>query len=65
MRQLSIAILIAFAGAAVAAPIQTNDIHVLDGDTIRVHHKKPDVRLVGFNAPELAALSAVPKKNWG
>jgi endonuclease YncB( thermonuclease family) len=40
------------AGFAVAAPIDSADIHVIDGDTIRVHHKQPDVRLVGFNAPE-------------
>src|SRR6266436_7125949 len=39
-------------GLAVAAPIDSADIHVIDGDTIRVHHQKPDVRLVGFNAPE-------------
>jgi hypothetical protein len=25
---------------------------VIDGDTIRVYHKQPNVRLVGFNAPE-------------
>jgi endonuclease YncB( thermonuclease family) len=25
---------------------------VLDGDTIRVFHQQPNVRLVGFNAPE-------------
>jgi endonuclease YncB( thermonuclease family) len=25
---------------------------VLDGDTIRVYHQQPNVRLVGFNAPE-------------
>lgn len=36
----------------VAAPLDSADIHVVDGDTIRVHHKQPDVRLVGFNAPE-------------
>jgi endonuclease YncB( thermonuclease family) len=35
-----------------AAPIDAADVHVIDGDTIRVHHAKPDVRLVGFNAPE-------------
>jgi endonuclease YncB( thermonuclease family) len=35
-----------------AEPINPADVHVIDGDTIRVHHKKPDVRLVGFNAPE-------------
>ena len=34
------------------APINSADIYVIDGDTIRVHHQKPDVRLVGFNAPE-------------
>src|SRR5580765_5767349 len=34
------------------APIDANDVRVIDGDTIRVHHQKPDVRLVGFNAPE-------------
>jgi endonuclease YncB( thermonuclease family) len=37
---------------AVAALIRSADIHVIDGDTIRVHHQKPDVRFVGFNAPE-------------
>jgi endonuclease YncB( thermonuclease family) len=25
---------------------------VIDGDTIKVYHEPPDVRLVGFNAPE-------------
>jgi endonuclease YncB( thermonuclease family) len=38
--------------AAGAAPIDSADTHVIDGDTIRVHHQRPDVRLVGFNAPE-------------
>ncbi len=40
------------AGSALPAPIDANDVRVIDGDTIRVHHQKPDVRLVGFNAPE-------------
>ena len=35
-----------------AEPINPADVHVIDGDTVRVHHKKPDVHLVGFNAPE-------------
>jgi endonuclease YncB( thermonuclease family) len=35
-----------------AAPIEAADIRVIDGDTIRVYHKQPNVRLVGFNAPE-------------
>jgi endonuclease YncB( thermonuclease family) len=38
-------------GLAIAAPIDSADIRIIDGDTIRVHHK-PNVRLVGFNAPE-------------
>jgi endonuclease YncB( thermonuclease family) len=37
---------------AFAEPIDPVDIRVIDGDTIRVHHKQPNVRLVGFNAPE-------------
>jgi endonuclease YncB( thermonuclease family) len=37
---------------AVAAPIDSADVGVIDGDTIRIKHKRPDVRLVGFNAPE-------------
>src|SRR5262245_60228737 len=41
-------------GAHVAwsAPITADDVRVIDGDTIRLHQQKPDVRLVGFNAPE-------------
>lgn len=37
---------------AAAEPIAPQDVRVIDGDTIRVQHKRPDVRLVGFNAPE-------------
>ena len=35
-----------------AEPIDPTDIRVIDGDTIRVYHQQPNVRLVGFNAPE-------------
>src|SRR5262245_26730414 len=37
---------------AIAEPIDPSDIRVIDGDTIRVYHAQPNVRLVGFNAPE-------------
>jgi endonuclease YncB( thermonuclease family) len=37
---------------AIAEPIDPSDIRVMDGDTIRVYHQQPNVRLVGFNAPE-------------
>lgn len=40
------------AHAARSAPITPDDVRVIDGDTIRIGHQKPDVRLVGFNAPE-------------
>jgi len=33
-------------------PDNIRRVRVIDGDTIRLHHQKPDVRLVGFNAPE-------------
>jgi endonuclease YncB( thermonuclease family) len=35
-----------------SAPITSDDVRVIDGDTIRLHQQRPDVRLVGFNAPE-------------
>jgi endonuclease YncB( thermonuclease family) len=35
------------------AEISPNDIRVIDGDAIRVYHQQPNVRLVGFNAPEI------------
>ena len=38
--------------ATIAEPIDPEDIRVIDGDTIRVYHEPPDVRLLGFNAPE-------------
>src|SRR5262245_24282833 len=46
------AFLLLSTASAVGMPIDSADIHVIDGDTIRVYHQKPDVRLVGFNAPE-------------
>jgi endonuclease YncB( thermonuclease family) len=45
-------IMVLWSGAVSAAPVASNDVRVIDGDTIRVHHRHPDVRLVGFNAPE-------------
>jgi endonuclease YncB( thermonuclease family) len=37
---------------AFAEPVNPSDILVVDGDTIRIHSRQPNVRLVGFNAPE-------------
>lgn len=40
------------AAMAQANAILPTDIHIIDGDTIRLLDRRPDVRLVGFNAPE-------------
>jgi endonuclease YncB( thermonuclease family) len=50
--QFIFAILLVVAGPTLAAPIEPGDVRVIDGDTIRVYQKQPNVRLVGFNAPE-------------
>jgi endonuclease YncB( thermonuclease family) len=40
------------AGTALAEPIEPSQVRVIDGDTIKVYNTGPNVRLVGFNAPE-------------
>ena len=45
-------LLVLLSTTAIAEPIDPSDIRVIDGDTIRVYHQQPNVRLVGFNAPE-------------
>ena len=41
-----------WAATVSSAPITSDEVRIIDGDTIRIHHQRPDVRLVGFNAPE-------------
>jgi len=45
-------ILTVWTGAVSSAPVTPDEVRVIDGDTIRMHHQRPDIRLVGFNAPE-------------
>ena len=45
-------LLVLLSTTAIAEPIDPSDIRVIDGNTIRVYHQQPNVRLVGFNAPE-------------
>jgi endonuclease YncB( thermonuclease family) len=54
MRAWVIATVLTVATVAIAQtePIDPSDINVLDGDTITVFKMQPNVRLVGFNAPE-------------
>jgi endonuclease YncB( thermonuclease family) len=35
-----------------AEPIDPADLWVVDGDTVQAYHRHPNIRLVGFNAPE-------------
>jgi len=53
-RALIVALALAFAWTffAKAAPIDVGDVRVIDADTIRLDKKGPDVRLLGFDAPE-------------
>lgn len=46
-----VAILLA-STSLVAEPIEAGRVRVLDADTIRLNRTKPDVRLIGCNAPE-------------
>lgn len=39
-------------GISSSATITPDEVRVIDGDTIRLHQQRPDVRWVGFNAPE-------------
>ena len=48
-----------------AEPINPADVRVIDGDTIRVYQKQPNVRLVGFNAPETRRAACEPERELG
>jgi endonuclease YncB( thermonuclease family) len=48
MREFFLILLVVLSRPVLAEPIDSADIRVIDGDTIRVHHKQPNVRLVGF-----------------
>jgi endonuclease YncB( thermonuclease family) len=61
------AFILAVAGAvyATAAPIQRDDVRVIDADTVRLHNQRPDVRLVGFNAPETRRANCPAERELG
>lgn len=42
----------------VAIPVQSADIRIFDGDTIRLKGDPVSIRLVGFNTPEISCRSA-------
>jgi endonuclease YncB( thermonuclease family) len=60
-----LACLIALSFRTLSAPIEPRDVRVIDGDTIRVYQKQPNVRLVGFNAPETRRASCDAERELG
>ena len=62
---LAVFVLLVSKALAFGSPIDSANVHVIDGDTIRVHHQKPDVRLVGFNAPETCRAACEAEADLG
>jgi endonuclease YncB( thermonuclease family) len=48
-----------------SARITSDVVRVIDGDTIRIGHQKPDIRLVGFNAPETRRAQCEAERHLG
>jgi endonuclease YncB( thermonuclease family) len=57
--------LLLIAVPANAEPIDPADIWIIDGDTVTVHGKPPNVRLVGFNAPETRHAACTAEQQLG
>jgi endonuclease YncB( thermonuclease family) len=60
----SVTLFLSLSGAK-AEPIDANDIRVIDGDTVKVYHQQPNVRLVGFNAPETRHAACTAEADLG
>ena len=48
-----------------SARLTPDVVRVIDGDTIRIGHQKPDIRLVGFNAPETRRAQCKAERRLG
>src|SRR5215510_4029504 len=48
-----------------SARVTPDVVRVIDGDTIRIGHQKPDIRLVGFNAPETRRAQCKAERRLG
>jgi hypothetical protein len=58
MKRTTIIAALLLALPAAAEPIEPADVRVIDGDTIQVYGVDPNVRLVGFDTPEIRAACA-------
>jgi hypothetical protein len=65
MSEFFLILLVVLSCPVLAEPIDPTEIRVIDGDTIRVHHKQPNVRLVGFNAPETRRVACEAERELG
>jgi endonuclease YncB( thermonuclease family) len=65
MRKFPLVLCIALSCPVSAEPIDSSDIRVIDGDTIRVYQEQPNVRLVGFNAPETRRAACQAERELG
>jgi endonuclease YncB( thermonuclease family) len=45
-----------------AEPIASASVTVIDGDTIRLDNGQPNIRLVGFDAPETGSRTQCPNE---
>ena len=62
---LIVVCLLVLGGRTTAASIDPKDVRVIDGDTIRIYQKQPNVRLVGFNAPETRRAACDAERELG
>jgi endonuclease YncB( thermonuclease family) len=65
MRSFSLVLVIALSCPVSAEQIDSADIRVIDRDTIRVYQEQPNVRLVGFNAPETRRAACEAERELG
>lgn len=65
MRALLTLLCFAVVATANGAPIESGNIRVIDADTIRIRQSGPDVRLVGFNAPETLRAACEAERKLG
>ena len=62
---LIIIMYLSFNVSAFADPIPSNEIRVIDGDTIRIADHDRNIRLVGYNAPEIRNAKCSQEKEFG
>lgn len=66
IRQSAIAILFSLlAGSALAESVSPDEIRIIDGDTIKYSEHGRNIRLVGFNAPEVRNAKCRAEKDLG